>query len=172
MERFRLEVGRDHGAVPGKIVGAICNEGGLDSQYFGRISIHDEFTLVDLPEGMPKAIFKDLKRTRVCGKPLRISRVNLRDGGNPMGEPDVQQRKEKSSTTRTKPKKNKLRSGGDKPPKRRKHSSESVATEASGRSGKKPKAKSGSKPKSGGKPKRIKNKGKPKSRKSRSAGVV
>ena len=118
MERFRLEVGRDHGAVPNKIVGAICNEGGLDSQYFGRISIHDEFSLVDLPEGMPKAIFKDLKRTRVCGRPLRLSRVNP-DGANPLGDPDIQRSKDKTP----KPKSSKparKNSSGDTPPKRRK----------------------------------------------------
>lgn len=117
MERFRLEVGRDHGAVPGKIVGAICNEGGLDSQYFGRISIHEEFSLVDLPEGMPKSIFKDLKRTRVCGRPLRMSRVDVRDRSKPFGEPDVQSAKQKPSKSKSekRPHKN---STGDAPPKR------------------------------------------------------
>lgn len=76
MERYRLEVGQTHGAEPGKIVGAIANEGGLESQYIGRISIQDVFSLIDLPEGMPKDIFMDLKKTRVCGQALRISRVD------------------------------------------------------------------------------------------------
>jgi len=79
MERFRLDVGAEHGAVPGMIVGAVANEAGIDSQYIGRISIGEEFTLMDLPEGMPKEIFNDLKKTRVCGRPLRISRVDVID---------------------------------------------------------------------------------------------
>ena len=129
---------------------------------------------------MPKAIFKDLKRTRVCGKPLRISRVNLRDGGNPMGQPDVERVRDKSANDRKKPKKNKPRTGGDKPPKRRKRANQRAGAEASERTdnngtragvknngGKKHKAKSGSKPKSSTKPKRNKNKGKPKPHKSR-----
>jgi len=82
MERYKLEVGQDHGAVPGMIVGAIANEGGIDSQYMGRISIQNDFSLIDLPEGMPKSVFKDLKKTRVCGRPLRISRVD------PNGKPE------------------------------------------------------------------------------------
>ena len=96
MERFRLEVGHEHGAKAGNIVGAVANEGGIDSQYIGRVSIHDEFTLIDLPEGMPKAIFKDLKKTRVCGKPLRISRVNLDDGSDGLGVPDSDVKREKN----------------------------------------------------------------------------
>jgi ATP-dependent RNA helicase DeaD len=74
MQRYRLEVGHNHGVKPGNIVGAIANEAGIDSQYMGRINIYDDYSLIDLPEGMPKGIFNDLKRTRVAGQPLRISR--------------------------------------------------------------------------------------------------
>ncbi len=76
MECFRLEVGRAHGVKPGNIVGAIANEAGLDSQYIGQIDIHEQFSYVFLPEGMPKEVFDDLKKTRVSGQRLRISRVN------------------------------------------------------------------------------------------------
>ncbi|HBE91858.1 MAG TPA: ATP-dependent RNA helicase, partial [Gammaproteobacteria bacterium] len=33
------------------------------------------YSLVDLPEGMPREVFNDLKRTRVAGQQLRISVV-------------------------------------------------------------------------------------------------
>ena len=75
MERFRIEVGHDHGVKPGNIVGAIANEAGLDSKYIGHIDIHDQYSLVELPVGMPKEIFQDLKKTRVCSRPLRIARL-------------------------------------------------------------------------------------------------
>ena len=75
MERFRIEVGNKHDVKPGNIVGAIANEAGLDSQYIGRIIIHDDFSLVDLPEGMPREVFRDLKKTWVSGRKLGISRV-------------------------------------------------------------------------------------------------
>ncbi|MET0092929.1 MAG: DEAD/DEAH box helicase, partial [Sedimenticola sp.] len=76
MERFRIEVGHNHEVKPGNIVGAIANEAGLDSQYIGHIRIFDDHSLVDLPEGMPKDIFQDLKKTWVCGQKLNISRLN------------------------------------------------------------------------------------------------
>ena len=78
MERFRVEVGHDHGVKPGNIVGAIANEAGLDSKYIGHIDIRDQYSLVELPVGMPKEIFQDLKKTRVCNRPLRISRLGTR----------------------------------------------------------------------------------------------
>ena len=78
MVRYRLEVGHAHGVKPGNIVGAIANEAGLDSQHIGRINIFDDYSSVDLPDGMPKAIFNDLKKTRVAGRPLNISRFDSR----------------------------------------------------------------------------------------------
>ena len=63
-----------HGVKPGNIVGAIANEAGLDGEHIGQIEIEAEFSLVDLPSGMPKDVFMDLKKVRVCGQPMNISR--------------------------------------------------------------------------------------------------
>ncbi|MDQ2703522.1 MAG: DEAD/DEAH box helicase, partial [Pseudomonadota bacterium] len=57
-ETFRIEVGHNHGVQPGNIVGAIANEADLEAKYIGRIDIRDEFTLVDLPEGMPRELLE------------------------------------------------------------------------------------------------------------------
>jgi ATP-dependent RNA helicase DeaD len=75
MERFRIEVGHQHEVKPGNIVGAIANEAGLDSRHIGHIDIHADFSLVDLPVGMPKDVFQDLRRAWVCGQRLDISRL-------------------------------------------------------------------------------------------------
>ncbi|MDH3871155.1 MAG: DEAD/DEAH box helicase [Gammaproteobacteria bacterium] len=75
MERFRIEVGYQHGVKPGNIVGAIANEAGLDAEHIGHIDIHTEFSLVDLPTGMPKEVFQDLRKARVCGQRINISRL-------------------------------------------------------------------------------------------------
>lgn len=72
MTRFRLAVGRRDGAKPGQIVGAIANEGNLDSKYIGEISIFDTFTTVDLPAGMPEETMHILAQARVCGRPLDL----------------------------------------------------------------------------------------------------
>jgi ATP-dependent RNA helicase DeaD len=70
--RYRVEVGSAHGVKPGQIVGAIANEADLDSQFIGRIEIFDEFSWVDLPEGMPKAVHKILHKAWVCGRQLQL----------------------------------------------------------------------------------------------------
>ena len=74
MQRYRIEVGNEHGVKPGNIVGAIANEAEIDSEYIGRIEIFDDHSTVDLPEGMPKEIFKHLKSVWVSGQRLQISR--------------------------------------------------------------------------------------------------
>ena len=75
MERFRIEVGRSHGVQPGNIVGAIANEAEIDAEYIGRIDIFDDHSIVDLPEGMPKEVFRHLKTVWVSGQKLQISRL-------------------------------------------------------------------------------------------------
>ncbi len=75
MERFRLDVGHTHGIKAGDIVGAIANEAGLDGKFINNIVIHDEYSTVDLPEGMPAPIFKILKRVRIGGNKLNITKI-------------------------------------------------------------------------------------------------
>jgi ATP-dependent RNA helicase DeaD len=76
METYRIEVGSVHGIKPGNIVGAIANESGLEGVHIGRVDIREDHSYVDLPEGMPKQIFKELQKVRVAGRELRISRVS------------------------------------------------------------------------------------------------
>jgi ATP-dependent RNA helicase DeaD len=76
METFRIEVGSVHGIKPGNVVGAIANEAGIEGVHIGRVDIREDHSFVDLPEGMPKQIFKDLQKVRVAGRELRISRVS------------------------------------------------------------------------------------------------
>lgn len=75
-ERYRIEVGHKHGVKPGNIVGAIANEAGLDGEHIGHIEIDTDFSLVDLPKGMPRDVLMDLKKVRVCGEALKISRFD------------------------------------------------------------------------------------------------
>jgi len=75
METFRIEVGSVHGIKPGNIVGAIANEAGIDGVHIGRVDIREDHSFVDLPEGMPKPVFKALQKVRVAGLELKISKV-------------------------------------------------------------------------------------------------
>ena len=73
MKKYRIEVGRDHDVKPGDIVGAIANEADIDSQYIGHIKLHDDYSTVDLPKGMPDEVFRDLRKVYVRNRPLLIS---------------------------------------------------------------------------------------------------
>ncbi len=93
METFRVEVGHMHGVKPGNIVGAIANEAELDSKHIGRITIREDHSLVDLPEGMPSEILQVLKKSWVAGQRLRISRGTAGEpGGSDEGSDDRGQR--------------------------------------------------------------------------------
>ena len=74
MERYRIEAGESHGIKPGDIVGAIANEAGLESRYIKDIHIRPQFSLVDLPRGMPGEILRLLKRTWVGSRRMAISK--------------------------------------------------------------------------------------------------
>jgi len=68
---YRIAVGYDHGVSPGEIVGAIANEIGIEGRYIGKIDIHDRYSVVGLPAGMPAEVFKQLRRIHVRGQALR-----------------------------------------------------------------------------------------------------
>lgn len=85
MERYRLEVGHEHKVKPGNIVGAIANEAAIESKHIGRINIFDNYSVVDLPGGMPKEILQHLRNTHVAGRKLQISLLKDEDGDKSAG---------------------------------------------------------------------------------------
>ncbi|WP_059017328.1 DEAD/DEAH box helicase [Mycobacterium sp. M26] len=64
---YRIAVGKRHKVMPGAIVGAIANEGGLHRSDFGHISIKVDHSLVELPARLPKETWKKLENTRIQG---------------------------------------------------------------------------------------------------------
>jgi len=116
MERYRIEVGNDHGVRPGNIVGAIANEAGLDSELIGHIAIHDSHSFIDLPENMPNDVYRDLKKTWVSGQQLMISRPGE------TASDDKRKRKPKKAKSKGGDKRSKkpgLKKAGDKPLKKK-----------------------------------------------------
>jgi ATP-dependent RNA helicase DeaD len=76
--RYRIEVGRIHGVEPKHIVGAIANEANIPSRDIGQIKILNDHCLVDLPQDMPSATFRQLQKVWVCGQQLQISPADER----------------------------------------------------------------------------------------------
>ena len=107
MESYKILVGSSHGVKPGNIVGAISNEVDLDSKYIGRIEILEEFSVIDLPEGMPQNMLNMLQKVVVSGQRLNISkfrkerpersRSRTREKRKKIGEKSKRKRKNKSS---------------------------------------------------------------------------
>jgi ATP-dependent RNA helicase DeaD len=75
MKTYKLEVGRDNDVAPRNIVGAIANEGGIDSKNICNISIQNDHTLVDLPASIDAKTIGHLKNVWVSGKKLNIKEV-------------------------------------------------------------------------------------------------
>lgn len=73
---YRLEIGRSHGVEPGNIVGALSNEGRIDSRAIGRINIFEHFSLVDLLTPLDPAQLKRIKDISINQRPLQISLDN------------------------------------------------------------------------------------------------
>ena len=72
MVRYMVGVGYDDGLRPGNLVGAVANEADLESRYIGHIEILENYSIVDLPAGMPPETMKTLRNARVCGRALEI----------------------------------------------------------------------------------------------------
>ncbi len=98
MDHYRIEVGREHGATPGDIVGAIANEADIESQYIGRIELHDDHSTIELPEGMPSELLQHLKRVRV-----RQHRLHMRLLSPASDRPSSRRKPPKTGAGRKKP---------------------------------------------------------------------
>ena len=114
MVRYRIEVGRNHEARPGDIVGAIANEAGISSSNIGHIKLHDEFSTVDLPKGLSGDVLSQLKKVRVRNRPLEIS-VDQGGAGGGSKDRDFGDRGPKSFSRDDKPRESSDRPRSDKP---------------------------------------------------------
>ena len=119
-QRYRLAVGNNHAVKPEQIINTVADVAGLFHEDVGEVSIQAEHSTIDLPQGMPRDIFRELRKSWVCGQRLQIELVGERK--QPEGDKRKKPRKGKSDA---KPSHKRKRSSkgnpsGTKPPKRRK----------------------------------------------------
>ncbi len=69
---YRVAVGKRQKIGPSAIVGALANEGSLKRSDFGKITIGQDHTLVELPADLPDAVFEALANTRISGKLIEL----------------------------------------------------------------------------------------------------
>jgi ATP-dependent RNA helicase DeaD len=79
---YRIAVGRRQRVMPGSIVGAIANEGGISSAQIGGIDIRSDHSLVELPADLSADQLRALSRTRIGGELINLE---LDNGRKPSG---------------------------------------------------------------------------------------
>ncbi|ABR75405.1 ATP-dependent RNA helicase [Actinobacillus succinogenes] len=75
MDLYRIEIGRSDGVEVRHIVGAIANEGDINSRNIGHIKLFDDYSTIELPQGMPKQLLRHFEKTRVLNKQMQMSFV-------------------------------------------------------------------------------------------------
>ena len=75
LSTYRIEVGKKNDVAPRNIVGAIANEGGINSKYICNISIQNEHTFLDLPANLQPKVLNHLKKVWVAGKKIDIKKA-------------------------------------------------------------------------------------------------
>ncbi|MFM8340673.1 MAG: DbpA RNA binding domain-containing protein, partial [Methylomonas sp.] len=73
--RYRLDVGSQHHVTKDQIQAILIEESGVDKKRIGRIDIRHNYTLVELPDGMPADIFQLLSEATVADRKLALKRV-------------------------------------------------------------------------------------------------
>ena len=69
---LRLSVGKEESIRPADLVGAIAGEAGVPSRVIGAIKIHDDYSLVEVPEELTDRIIEALRTTKIRGHRVTV----------------------------------------------------------------------------------------------------
>lgn len=96
MIRYRLALGQKHGVSKDAIKDILVEESGVERKLIRFVDIRNDFTIVELPEGMPEDIFQHLKTFEIRQQKLDIKRLS----GNPAKKraSNARRRKKRMST--------------------------------------------------------------------------
>lgn len=99
VDLYRIEVGRNDGIEVRHIVGAVANEGDINSRHIGHIKLYDDYSTIELPKGMPKELQQHFKKVRVLNKPMMMKL--LEGNSNSDKKPVLKRRKSDSLKERS-----------------------------------------------------------------------
>jgi ATP-dependent RNA helicase DeaD len=68
MTRIFIALGRKAGVTPGDLVGAITGEAGLKGRDIGSISVHEMFSIAEVPSEKARKVIKSLQHTKIRGR--------------------------------------------------------------------------------------------------------
>ena len=72
MTLLRISVGKEESIRPADIVGAIAGEAKIPSGVIGAIKIHDDYSLVEIPDEHAERVITALKRTQIRGHKVTV----------------------------------------------------------------------------------------------------
>ncbi|CAL4323979.1 ATP-dependent RNA helicase DeaD [Buchnera aphidicola (Protaphis terricola)] len=72
IDLYRIDVGRNDGIEVRHIVGAIANEGNINSRNIGNIKLFTSHATIELPKGLSKELLKNLMKTKILNKSINI----------------------------------------------------------------------------------------------------
>ena len=79
MGYYKISLGYQHEVRPGDIVGALVNEADIEKSSIGRIQLFDDFSVVQMPVGMPDNLLSHLKQIKIRGQAITIAPIDERD---------------------------------------------------------------------------------------------
>ncbi|HEY0426497.1 MAG TPA: DEAD/DEAH box helicase [Pyrinomonadaceae bacterium] len=123
MTRLFVDVGRRDGVSAGDIVGAIANEGNVPGKAIGAIDIYDRFTLVDVPSEFTAQVLEQMRNSRIRSQKANVRVADSSDASekSPVTFEKPRQSFDKARDSFEKPRDAFAdKSGGDKPPRRKK----------------------------------------------------
>lgn len=75
MVRYRLDIGKKHKVSMDELKNMLVDETGVERKLIGYIDIHNHYTLIRLPEGMPADVFSYLRSLEINKQALNIKRI-------------------------------------------------------------------------------------------------
>ena len=72
MTLLRLSVGKDEGVRPADLVGAIAGEARIPSAVIGAIKVHDDYSLVEVPDEVAERVIGALRTTKIRGNRVTV----------------------------------------------------------------------------------------------------
>jgi len=72
MTLLRLSVGKEESVRPSDLVGAIAGEARISSSVIGAIKVHDDYSLVEVPDELAPKIVAALKATKIRGHKVSV----------------------------------------------------------------------------------------------------
>ncbi len=76
--RYRLDIGRNHQVTLEDLKKVLIEVSGVERKRIGWLDIRNQYTLVELPDGMPVDIFQLLSEVEINNQKLNIKRIKFK----------------------------------------------------------------------------------------------